>query len=168
MCTKIVNISFLDYNIVKEDDMEKTLQEFQKEQAISCFNETWDYIDNNSRTEEDDLNMIHSAHTSRYLWGQVGEPLNFQRGEWQISKVYALLNKGEQALYHAAAGLKICEKHHIKDFDIVFAYEAMATAHKILGNNEQVELYKKRAYDTLPQIEDDGNRNYAQSELDKI
>ncbi len=168
MYTNIVNILFQDYNIVKEDGMEKTLKEFQKEQAISCFNQTWDYIDNKSRTEEDDLNMIHCAHTSRYLWGQVGEPLNFERGEWQIAKVYALLNKGQQALYHATACLKICEEHHIEDFDIVFAYEAMATAYKILGNNEQVEIHKKRAYNALPQIEDDGNRNYALSELDKI
>jgi len=148
--------------------MEKTLKEFQKEQAINCFNETWDYIDKANRTDEDDLNMIHCAHTSRYLWGQVGEPLNFERGEWQLSKVYATLNKGQQALYHASACLKICEEHHIEDFDIVFAYEAMANAYNLLGDNEQLEHYKKRAYDALPKIEDEGNRNYAQSELDKI
>lgn len=82
--------------------------------------------------------------------------------------MYALLNKGQQASYHVTACLKICEEHHIEDFDIVFAYEAMANAYKALGNNEQVELYKKRAYNALPQIEDGGNRNYAQSELDKI
>ena len=143
------------------------LKEFQKKHAIDCFNKTWDYIDMTNRTEEDNLEMIHTAHASRYLWGQVGEPLNFERGEWQIAKVYFLLGKGEQALYHAKACLKICEDNDIKDFDIVFTYEAMASAYKLL-NDHQWEDYKKKAYDGLPFIEDEGNRSYAQSELDKI
>ena len=148
--------------------MEKTLKEFQKEQAVNCFNKTWDYIDLETRTEEDDLNMIHTAHASRFLWGQVGEPVNFERGEWQISKVYNILKKGDSALYHAKSCLRICEENNIKDFDIVFAYEAMAQAYKILGDEALVEDYKKKAYDALPSIEDEGNREYAKAELDKI
>lgn len=148
--------------------MEKSLKDFQKEQAIACFNQTWDYIDKTDRTPEESLEMIHCAHTSRYLWGQIGEPLNFERGEWQISKVYYLLGKGEQALYHAQACLKICEDNNIADFDIVFAYEAMANAYKILGKMDEMATYKSKAFDNLDSIEDEGNRSYAQSELEKI
>lgn len=148
--------------------MEKTLKDFQKEQAIKCFNKTWDFIDMPERTDADNLNMIHCAHASRFLWGEVGTPLNFERGEWQISKVYYLVGNGPQALYHAEACLKICQDNDIKDFDIVFAYEAMANAHKALGNEEKCAEYKKMAGDAVPFIEDEGNREYAQGEVDKI
>lgn len=53
--------------------------------------------------------MIHCAHTSGYLWGEVGKPINLERGEWQISKVYALLGQGERALFHGKECLRICE-----------------------------------------------------------
>jgi len=144
------------------------LKDFQKKQAVDCFNKTWDYIDMETRSDEDNLNMIHCAHASRFLWGQIGEPLNFERGEWQISKVYALVGKGEQALYHAKECLRICLEHDIKDFDIAFAYEAMAKAYKVLGDEAFVEDYKKKAYDCIPDIEKEGDREYTKSELDKI
>lgn len=145
-----------------------TLKEFQKKQAIDCFNKTWDLIDKADRSNEETLEMIHSAHASRFLWGQVGEPLNFERGEWQISKVYYLTGNGERALYHGQACLQICEDNDIKDFDIVFAYEALANAYKLLNDQENLEKYKKLAFDGLDGIEDKGNREYAESELNKI
>ncbi len=148
--------------------MDKTIQDFQKEEAIKCFNECWNLIDKENRTPEDDLMMIHCAHASRYLWGQVGQPIHFERGEWQISKVYSILGKGDQALYHANACLTICIDQEIKDFDITFAYEAMANAYKVLGNTEMVDHYKEKAYNCLDDIKDKGDRDYAKSELDKI
>jgi len=33
--------------------------ELHKKLAIECFNKTWDYIDMNSRTKEETLEMIH-------------------------------------------------------------------------------------------------------------
>lgn len=149
-------------------DTNKTLKEFQKEQAIACYNKTWDLIDKTDRTSEETLEMIHTAHASRFLWGQVGEPLHFERGEWQISKVYYQAGNGERALYHASACLKICLDHDIKDFDIAFAYEAIANAYKLLGQSDQTEKNKQLAYDCLDGIKDKGDRDYTESELKKI
>lgn len=148
--------------------MEKTIKNFHEKQAKSCFNKVWDYIEMENRSEADNLNMIHCAHASRYHWGEIGKPLNFERGEWQISKVYTLLGKGEQALYHGQACLKICQDHAIEDFDIAFAYEALAHAYKVLGKLDLVEKYKQLAFDCLPAIKDKGDRDYTESELNKI
>jgi hypothetical protein len=146
----------------------KTLADFHKEQAIACFNKTWDLIDLNERTEQDTLNMIHCAHASRYHWGEVGAPLHWERGEWQISKVYSLAGNGESALYHAKACLSICETENITDFDITFAYEAMAKAYKLLGITEQFEYYKSLAYKSLDNIVEQNNKDYALAELNKL
>jgi len=149
-----------------EDKM--TFKEYQKKQAVDCFNKTWDYIDKTDRTPEETLEMIHCAHASRFLWGQVGEPINFERGEWQISKVYYLAGNPERALYHGQACLDICLAHEIKDFDLVFAYEAVANAYKLLEDEDNLNKYKQLAYSGLEGISDKGNREYAESELNKI
>ncbi len=147
---------------------EESMSNFQKEQAIQCFNKTWDYIDKPNRTPEENLEMIHCAHTSRYLWGQVGTPLHFERGEWLISKVYYLIGCGERALVHAKACHDICIQNNIGDFDITFAYECLANAFKLLGNQEECDQYKKAAYDSLDGIAEKEDRDYAKSELGKI
>lgn len=144
------------------------LKDFQKEQAIACFNKTWDYIDMAERSAKDDLEMIHCAHTSRYLWGLVGTPLHHERGEWQVAKVYTLLGKGEQALYHAQNCLDICLAEGIADFDLAFAYEGMANAHKVLGNTDLVKSYKEKALIAAESIEKAGDKDYTLGEIAKI
>lgn len=148
--------------------MDDLLREFHEKEAKACFNKTWDYIDMEDRTVEDDLNMIHHAHASRFHWGVVGEPIHHERGEWLIAKVYYTLNMAEQSLYHAEACLRICEANDIKDFDIAFAYEAMASANKLLGNDEQLNRFKELAFACLPDIADKEDREYTENELKKI
>lgn len=139
-----------------------------KKLAIETFNITWDYIDKENRTSEDDLEMIHLAHASRYHWGFAGNELNKARGEWQISRVYSLLSLGESALFHANASLKIVKENNYGDFDLVFAYEAMAFAFKVLGNDSEKEISLQKGYNELKNISKKEDRDYCKSELDKI
>ena len=136
--------------------------------AIQTFNKTWDYIDKPDSTPEEDLEMIHCAHASRYLWGQAGTPLQFERGEWLISKVYYLIGSGERALVHAKECHDICVQKNIGDFDITFAYESLANAYKLLGDQVNCDLYRKAAIDSLDGIAEKEDRDYAESELGKI
>ena len=56
--------------------------------AATLFNHTWTLLEKGDRSVADDDEMIHSAHASRAHWGVVGTPVNFARGEWQVSRVY--------------------------------------------------------------------------------
>lgn len=147
---------------------DKSLAEFHKKQAIDCFNQTWDLIDLTDRTPQQDLEMAHKAHTSRYHWGIVGQPLHWERGEWLISKVYYLLGSGERALAHAKACHDICVDQSIGDFDITFAYEALANAYKLLDQPELAKQYKQFGLDSLAGIENEADRSYAEAEINKI
>lgn len=142
-------------------------RKFHESQAKKCFNETWDYIDKVNRTKEDKLNMIHLSHASRYHWGLIGEAIHFERGEWLISKVYYTLGMKEQALYHAQACLEICEENQIEDFDIAFAYEAMANAYKLFNDQDKVSLFREKAFECLPNISEEEDRAYTELELKK-
>ncbi len=123
-----------------------------KKMAVSLFNKVWDLMENPDRTEDENLEMIHMVHTSRYHWGIAGQPVNLSRGEWQISRVYTVLNRAEPALFHAKRNLEICLSNKIGDFDLAFAYEALARAYQIAGDEENVQKYKKLAYESAEDI----------------
>lgn len=55
--------------------------------AADLFNHVWRLLETESRTPEQDDEMLHAAHASRYHWGEVGEGINLARGEWQCARV---------------------------------------------------------------------------------
>ena len=146
------------------EDLKKVHQHF----AVTCFNKTWEYLDMPERTPEDDLQMIHTAHTSRWHWGQVGEPLQWARGEWQISRVYAVANKPHSALLHANKCLKYCTDHDLGAFDTAFAYEAAARAYYIAGNTEKSQEFVELARKHAEGIEKEDDKNYLLGDLETI
>ena len=81
--------------------------------AADLFNHTWTLMERVDRTAAQDDEMLHCAHASRYHWGEVGEPANLARGEWQCSRVYTVLGRAEPAMWHARRCLAICEEHGI-------------------------------------------------------
>lgn len=142
------------------------INNFYKKEAIDNFNKTWDLIEKKQRTHDENIEMIHRAHASRYHWGQIGNPVHLVRGEWQISRVYSLLNMAESALLHAEESLRICEENSIGDLDLAFAYEAIARAYSIFNDTVHKDAYIKKSGSVV--INDRQNRDYLFSELDTI
>ncbi|GAA3161293.1 hypothetical protein GCM10010531_11160 [Blastococcus jejuensis] len=102
--------------------------------AVDLFNGVWRLMETEDRTPAQDDRMLHMAHASRYHWEQVGAPANLARGEWQCSRVYAVLGRAEPCLHHARRVLELCEEHGIGDWDLGFAHEALARAHALAGD----------------------------------
>jgi hypothetical protein len=146
--------------------------------AGQLFNHTWDLIDKGGkRTPEEDDEMIHSAHASKYHWTVVinsGEypdtgPVNHARGDWQISRVYSLLNIPESALRYAQKSLQVCLDNDIAGFDLAFGYEAVARAYSLKDNmKEELEEFLNLAKEAGNKIEKESDREYFLSELKTI
>ncbi|TET63063.1 MAG: hypothetical protein E3J47_02415 [Candidatus Stahlbacteria bacterium] len=134
------------------EEKKYTEQEWHKRAAITLFNLVWSLLDKKDRTKQEDDKMVHAVHASRFHWGEIGTPVEFERGEWQISRVYSVLNRPQSALYHAERCLEICKEHNIGDFDVAFAYEAMARAHAVAGDKSDCEKYIKLAKEAGEQI----------------
>ena len=146
----------------------KPSKEDHRKFAVNCFNLTWSLLDKKDRTKEENDKMVHAAHASRYHWGEIGTPLEFERGEWQISRVYSVLGRSEPALYHAKRCLDICVENNIGDFDIAFAYEAMARAHSIAGDKAECKKYLQLATEARENIKKKEDKDYFLSELKTI
>jgi DNA-binding transcriptional MerR regulator len=115
--------------------------EEQRRLAADLFNLVWTLLETPDRTAEQDERMLHAAHASRFHWGETGEPANLARGEWQVSRVYAVLGRAEPALHHAQRCLDTCRANSIGDFDLAFAYEALARASAIAGRSDDAATY---------------------------
>lgn len=138
--------------------------------AAQLFNETWRLMEQENRSVMDDDRMIHTAHASRYHWGQAptATPAHLARGEWQISRVYAVLQRAEPALHHAHRVLAICEEHKIGDWDLGFAYEAVARAYAVAGDVEQARAYTDRALAAAAEITEGEDRGLLLADLETI
>jgi hypothetical protein len=119
--------------------------EDQRKLAVELFNRVWELMDKTGRTREDDDEMLHAAHASRYHWGVVGQAEHRARGEWQISRVYTVLKRAEPAIAHAKRCLEICEQNGIADWDLAYAYEALARAYETAHNETDATKFKKLA-----------------------
>ncbi len=142
------------------DDIHKAL-------AASLFNATWTYMDKADRTDEETDCMIHAAHASRYHWEQVSshQPYHLARGEWQVSRVYAILHRSEGALAHGQRCLEICEANGIGDFDIAYAHEALARGYAAAGDREGFRRHHLAAQQFGQEIADKEDRDLLLADL---
>lgn len=143
--------------------VEKTndgLKETQEKLAKMYFNSVWDLMEKSSRTPEDDEVMIHAAHASCYLWMQIGTPVNHQRGEWQVARVYTILGHYAAALRHANRCLELTDRRPelMQDFDIAFAYECVSRANAIAGNRQVAQKYIELAEQAGQDIKNSDDR----------
>jgi tetratricopeptide (TPR) repeat protein len=128
--------------------------------GVDLFNEVWRLME----TRENDERMLHAAHASAYHWSEAPEcePKNRARSEWQVSRVYTVLGRAEPALHHAERCLEICEANadNIEDWDLPFAYEALARAGLVAGEEEEARRCEQRAAELAENIADPEDRDH--------
>ena len=112
--------------------------------------------------------MINFAKASLYHWrlSPKFEPVNEQRGQWLISRVFSVLGKSEKALSYAKETIRITEKHGFKDFDLAYAYEALARAHAASGNKEECKNFLQKAREAGNLIAGKEDKNIFDVDLD--
>ncbi len=145
----------------------KTEKEWHRVMAAKEFNFVWNLLEK-KRTREEDDTMIHAAHSSRYHWGLVGGPKELAIGEWQISRVYAVLGRAEPSLYHARRSLDICKANGLGDFVLAYAYEALARADALMGRRRDLRAHLIQAYKAGERIREKEDRDLFFSDLKTV
>jgi hypothetical protein len=136
--------------------------------AARLFNRVWELMGRAERDPTEDDEMLHAAHASRYHWGQVGEPVNWARGDWQCSRVYAALGRAEPALHHGTRCLELARRHELSDFDIGCAHEAIARAAKLAGIDEQAAKHAHLALAAAEKLTDPEERHVLLGDIASI
>lgn len=148
--------------------MEQTVA--HKQIASQCFNKVWDFLDMKESTLQEQEQMIHLAHTSFWHWTQVEEhtPTNLSIGYWQISRVYAIVGNGDQALFFANRCVEVSLKAELPPFYIGYAYEAMARAYQVQKNKEEAMGAYQKALNLADEILVEDSKNMLLKDLEEV
>jgi hypothetical protein len=138
--------------------------------GVDLYNYTWSLLENENRKRADDDAILNATHASAYHWSRAtgAGPQNAARSQWQISRVNAVLGRGDAALYHAERCLELCTENGIGDWDLAAAYEAVARAHKVAGNDAEYRRNLDLGREALAQIADEEDRVHIAEDLDAL
>jgi hypothetical protein len=151
-----------------ENAIRKQMAEQVQEAFASALNAvTWALLRKPDRTDADNEKMLYAAFASAYHHLEVGLPIDQQRASWLISRVYAVLGNGQEALRHARRCAELTEAHagELEDYDRAFALEALARAFKAAGNTGEAAKYQSLATKAGEEIEDEASRKVFTDEL---
>jgi len=136
--------------------------------AVELFNRTWELLDKQSRSEDEQAEMLTAAFTSRYHWQQVGDARNFTVGDWQISRVAAVLGYPDLAEQYGKRSLHVASLSGLAPFYVGYAHEALARAARLAGNRGVVATQLEAAHEMLAQVEDGAERDLLAADLKDI
>jgi hypothetical protein len=141
--------------------------EEERQLAVDLFNRAWTLMETDERTEEQADELINTAHASAYHWTQVGTPANRARSEWQLSRVYTVLDRPEPALHHARRCLAYCEENPeaIEDWDLPYAHEALARAHALAGEADVAGRHVAAARELAAGVTGAEDREHLEADL---
>jgi len=139
-----------------------------RELAVSLFNRTWELLDDDARSKEDDAEMLTAAFASRYHWLQVGDPRNFSVSDWQVSRVAAVLGFADLANVYAARSLETAVAAGLGPFYVAYAHEAGARGAHLTGDHARKQEHLDIAYELLEQVDEVPERDLLAPDLDEL
>ena len=137
----------------------------QKALAASLFNRVWELLEKAERTSAEDNEMVNAAHASRYLWTDIGDAQNWAIGDWQISRVYAVLGRGEPAVHHARRCLDHAGQVAEQPWLLASAYEGLSRAYAVAGDRAAAIEWKQKAEERLTMVDDADDREIVERDL---
>lgn len=138
--------------------------------SAACFNKAWDLIDKPNRTAEEDEEMIRLSLSSTWHWTQRDEctSQNLSIAYWQTSRIYAILGHASNAKRYAELCLGVSQGDEIPPFFLGYAFEALARAEMVAGNQEKVEKYLQEAHQIVAALTDDNEKKMLGDDLGTI
>ncbi len=150
-----------DRTTPSEDEVEAWHRHF----GVALFNQTWELLDTADRSTDDDAEMLAAALGSRHHWRQIGEPKNFAISDWQVARVFAVTGAAELARSFAAQSLALCETYDLGPFLAGYAYEGLARAALVEGDEPTALEHLAHARRLAAQVADDESRALLEADL---
>jgi hypothetical protein len=135
--------------------------------AVELYNTVWRLLEDTTSAERRD-EVVHCAHASAWHWSRVGTAQNRAIGEWQLSRVYAVLSRPEPALHHAHRAHDLAQQVGDVPWLLASAYEGLARAYAVAGDRDQARLWRDRAVDVLDAVDDEEDREIVRADIDSL
>lgn len=136
--------------------------------APRAFNRTWELLDADELTREQEEQMLASTFAQRYHWYEVGTERNRAIADWQVSRVAVVLGYADLARRFGERSLEIAVEYSLDPFVKGFAHEAIARAAASVDDVETFTEHLELARAALAEIEDDEDREILQADLTEM
>jgi len=137
----------------------------QRALAVQYFNQTWDLIDQPTRSAADDRRMLTLAMASRALWDDIGGDEQLITGDWQVAHVAALTGNADLSLDFAAAAYERAAGAAVPLWLKASTCEGLARAHAAAGHQAERDAWVLKARELLGQVDDDDDRALIEGQL---
>jgi hypothetical protein len=138
---------------------------WQRSLAGSAFNRTWELLDAENLSREQEEEMLAATFAQRHLWYQVGTTRNHAIADWQVSRVFAVLGYADLARRFGERSLEVSIENGLDPFVTGFAHEAIARAAADVDDIDTFSEHLELARSLLDAIEDDEDRDLLASDL---
>jgi hypothetical protein len=146
------------------------IQAAHKYFSAECFNRAWEYIDKPIRNKGEEDMMLQLSLASIWHWKQREDctSTNLSVGYWQVSRVFALLRQAENARHFGELCLEASRGEGIQTFYLGYAYEALARAEQVAGDQDKMEKYLIQAHQVAAKLPDPKAKKQLLSDLATI
>ncbi|MGE5601891.1 MAG: hypothetical protein ACM30E_02500 [Nitrososphaerales archaeon] len=138
--------------------------------STECFNRAWDLIDQENRTPADEDEMLNLSMASLWHWTQRPDctKKELSLGYWQVSRIYAITGRPENAVWYAERCLEVTEDAGLPPFYLGYAYEALARAAMAGRNKRQAMEYIAQARALAAQEKNEEDKQLLIDDLETI
>lgn len=138
--------------------------------SAACFDQAWTLMEKPDRTEEENEEMIRLSLASLWHWTQREDctDQNLSVGCWQTSRICAILGQSRNARRYGRISLEAARKGRVPPFYVAYAFEALARAECIAGNQQKMNEYLADAHRYAESVEDDKEKQMLRDDLTAI
>jgi hypothetical protein len=131
----------------------------------TAFNRTWDLLDKSDRTPRENDEMLAATFASLWHWLQRPDAtdLKLSIGYWQVSRVFAVLGDGPNAVAWGEKCLAV--SHNQPPFYLAYAHEAIARGYRVLGEEAKKQEHLAAARKLTENVEEPGERSAVEGDL---
>ena len=138
--------------------------------AAECYNRAWDLMDKPGRSAADDEQMLRLSLASHWHWTQHPDNTSttMSIGYWQTARIYALLGQADNARHFGQLCLEASLADGVEPFYRGYAYEALARAEMVAGNQAKMDEYLAQARREAALVSDGDEAKQLQADLATI
>ena len=138
--------------------------------AARFFNDTWTYLDKADRTPEETEAMVHCCHASFHHWMRVVDhtPTHVAIGYWQLSRVYAVAGRVEDAERYAERCFAVARTVPEQAWLGGSAHEALARVASLRGDRAGRDQHVTAARAVMARLTDAEEKKILQADIDSV
>jgi hypothetical protein len=137
--------------------------------ASQLFNRCWELLEQDERTEDDKVELLTSALTSRFHWLNAGAPEQWIISDWMVARAAGATGSPDTALRFALRAYEAARANdQSPDWLVASGAEGVARAYAVAGNVEEFSHWAALAGRLVEVIVDPENKALIESQLADI